>query len=374
MIKNKIVILPLEGEFAHSADFLRQTAVTIAKNDNQVYIYNLNLSHFWLKKKPLADYPNHLGITFHAPKYYLPLRRFSIIEKLNRLISFWLFVNSFGAKEKVLWFFYPNHFDIATISSLNCTKIYDCVDYQSSKRKEELLINEVDHFFTNSPSLTRLHSQQSKKPIQLKAQGFFVPNERRVKNFDQKFSKPVIGFIGGINYRIDFPLVGRLVEENPQWQFVFFGPRQKEVIMDRKFKTSKWLRKLKKYPNVFFGNSHDRYQVYGLIKKFDVGIIPYNMSINLNKYCYPMKIFEYLYFGKPVVSSNIESLRQDRFKNAVRIALRDKDWQKAIGEMINKRYNKRLAPEFKKVALENSWERKIEDIFKHIFLSADSLK
>jgi hypothetical protein len=39
-----------------------------------------------------------------------------------------------------------------------------------------------------------------------------------------------------------------------------------------------------------------------------------------------MKIFEYLYFKKPVVSANIQELGSHKFKNIVKIARTDKDW------------------------------------------------
>jgi hypothetical protein len=361
MIKNKIIIIPIEGDFAHSADFLRQTALTLAKH-NQVYIYDQINSYFWLKNKPKIEYPASKNLHFHQVKYFLPGRRLPWLEQFNRKLSWHLFLAKFGAKNKILWFFYPNYYDLAQTKDKNNLKIYDCVDYQEDLGKEKKLVNNVDYFFVNSEVLFKLHQKQSKKPILLSAQGFFEPNEKLIKKSPLTFDKPVIGFVGGLNYRLDFALLDMLIKNNPQWQFVLYGPVQKDQKKDPQFKTEKWLQKISKYKNLLIGMSNNRYDLYGIIKQFDVAIIPYNTQILFNKYCYPMKVFEYLYFGKAILSTEIEELKNPKFKSFIFTSDKFKDWPKQLEMLLKKKPHQNLIKKQKKLARENSWQRKLEQI------------
>lgn len=361
-ITGKTIIIPLEGDFAHSADFLRQTALTLAANNNQVCVYDQNHSHFWLKGKPTVKYPKHHNLHFHTPQYCLPGRRWRWVERLNRRLSWWLFVHSLRQKNKILWFFYPNHFDLAQVKIASCIKIYDCVDYQENTEKEKQLIKSVDYFFVNSQALAKLHRHQYKQPILLAAQGFFEPDAKLIKKSPLKFDRPVIGFVGGINYRLDFPLLDQLISNNQHWQFVFYGPKQENELMDQKWQTKKWLNKIEAHPNTYFDQSSDRHQVYGIIKSFDVAIIPYNTKIAFNKYCYPMKVFEYLYFGKPVVGTNIKELSRSQFKNLVFASNKVAAWQKLIEKVLKRKKDKKTTNLARALAIKNSWQEKIHQI------------
>lgn len=365
MIKNKIIVIPIEGDFAHSADFLRQTALTLAEY-NQVYIYDQINSYFFLKKKAKITYPPIKNLNFHQVKYFLPGRRFIFLEQVNRKLSWQMFLAKFGSKNKILWFFYPNYHDLAKIKIKNSLKIYDCVDYQEDKEKEKQLIRNVDYFFVNSRILAKLHKEQEKKPIFISAQGFFEPDEKLIKKSRLLFDKPVIGFVGGLNYRLDFSLLDNLIKNNPQWQFILYGPIQKDQKKDPKFKTGAWLKKIKQYKNVLIGSSNNRYELYGLIKQFNVAIVPYNTGIPFNKYCYPMKIFEYLYFGKTILSTEIEELKSQKFKGLIFTSNQLNDWQKQLQKLLKTKQQASLIKKQKELAKENSWQKKLQLISKFI--------
>jgi len=365
MLKNKLIIMPIDGSWEHSADFFRQTALTLS-GQNQVIIYDQNNAHFFLKKPTTTRHYTYKNINFHQVKYFLPLRRFTWIEKINHLLSFWLFLQKYKKIDKLLWIFYPNYFDLAKIKNKNMLSLYDCVDYNDDKKKENKLIQNVDYFFVNSLTLKNLHSNQIKKPIYINAQGFFLPNEKLIPKVQLKKTKPIIGLVGGINYRLDFSLLNKLIKDNPKWQFVFYGPKQINLKKDSIYKTNDWLKKIKKYQNVVFGQSKNRYEVYGLIKNFDIAIIPYDSTILFNKYCYPMKIFEYLYFEKKIISSDIDELKTKKFKNMVTIAKKNNDWQKKIEYLLKIKSSKISNKQKKKLAINNSWNNKIEKISKII--------
>lgn len=361
MIKNKLIIMPIEGHFEHSADFLRQTALTLSQC-NHVIIYDQEHAYFFLKKQQKINYPKYQNVSFYQVKYFLPFRKFRLVEKINRQLSFWLFLQRSKEQKKILWIFYPNYFDLTQIKNKTMISLYDCVDYSENKIKENLLIQNVDYFFVNSQILAKLHQDKTKLPIYLNAQGFLVPNKKKIQQVTLKVNHPTIGFVGGINYRLDFPLLFHLIKNNPQWQFIFYGPIQKYSKQDSIYKTTTWLKKIRANKNVTFGQSKNRYQIYGIIKNFDVTIIPYNSQIIFNQYCYPMKLFEYFYFGKPVVSTNIKELTLPKFKGLIEIANTSKDFARAIQKNLD---NKLFIDQLQKkqqMAIENSWKQKIEKI------------
>jgi hypothetical protein len=365
--KNKLIIMPINGNWEHSADFLRQTALALSQKYT-VIIYDQNNAHFFLKKPSTVHYPKHKNIFFHRVKYFIPLRRINWIEKLNHQLSFWLLLQKYKNVEKVLWIFYPNFHDLSKIKNKKMISLYDCVDYSENLQKEIQLIRNVDYFFVNSLTLKKLHKNQIKKPLYIDAQGFFLPDEKKLKKPPLKKIKPTIGFVGGINYRLDFPLLNKLISKHPTWQFIFYGPRQKDIAKDHFYKTDYWLKKIKKHENVVFDQSKNRYEVYGLIQNLDVTIIPYNIKIAFNKYCYPMKIFEYLYFKKPIISSAIEELKLEKFNKFIKIAKTNSGWEKYIKDFLENQPSLIIKEQGKKLAIANSWDQKIKKILKLIFV------
>ena len=75
-----------------------------------------------------------------------------------------------------------------------------------------------------------------------------------------------------------------------------------------------------------------------------------------------MKLFEYFYLGKPVISTPIEELK--RFPKFVKIGKTAKEWEKHIKFLLSKPWP--YQKEQKKLAKENSWKSKIEVISKII--------
>jgi hypothetical protein len=369
MIKNKLIIIPLEEPWDHSADFLRQTALTLSKQ-NLVYIYDQKQHYFFPKKNRVQIYPAHKNIIFHQVKYWLPFERFSFIDKINRHLSFKLFLLRHRQKNKIIWIFHPNYYDLPKLKDKKSISIYDCVDYNENHKKEQMLINNVDYFFVNSLALKKLHSnhQNKKNPIYLSVQGFFQPDDKKIKKIriKREKKKAIIGYVGGINCRLDYKLLNHLIKNHPEWLFVFYGPEQKNPKLDKKYQTQNWIKQLKKHDNTLFGCSDNRNIVYGLIKNFDIAIIPYNLDLPFNKYCYPMKIFEYFYLGKPVISSGILELKLKKFNKFIKIADNFEEWEAAIKQLIGKSLSIEQEKKLRQLAIDNSWQNKIDKISKYL--------
>ncbi len=108
--------------------------------------------------------------------------------------------------------------------------------------------------------------------------------------------RPMIGYVGVISERIDFELVEYLAQNRSDYSFVFVGPFYGDV--------GRWVKRLKRLKNVFFLGERHYNEISDYIASFDVCVIPHIVDeFTLSND--PMKVYEYIYAGKPVISTGI---------------------------------------------------------------------
>jgi hypothetical protein len=333
------------------------------------------------RKFPLFIKKYSKNIYLFYPTLLIPFRRFGKITNLNEKLSVFLlkiFVKFLEIKnhfsKKVLWIFDPHLYPLSQIFGSDYFLLYDCVDFFSGTAKTEevkKLLVKYEHELTKKANLVTAnstvlqnHLQKIRKDIHLVPQGFRVNSFKKLSNNIPKINRagrPLIGYLGAVNYRIDFNLLYKLATNNPKWDFAVWGPILEKDLLTAAQKGL--LKKLIDLPNVIRGES-DKTSILGIIKQFDIGIIPYNSSIDFNKYCYPMKLFEYFYLGKPVVSTPIVELK--RFPKFVKIGSNYEEWQKNINSILNKSWPHSNITEERILANNNSWEKKVAKICSYI--------
>ena len=77
-----------------------------------------------------------------------------------------------------------------------------------------------------------------------------------------------------------------------------------------------------------------------------------------------MKLFEYFFLGKPVVSTPIVELR--KFKKYVKTGATSKMWREHIRALISESWPKKYQKEQRRLALDNNWREKISSILKMV--------
>lgn len=137
--------------------------------------------------------------------------------------------------------------------------------------------------------------------------------------------RPVVGYVGSLNFWFDAEAVRRAAVDHPEWDFILVGPRTGTFPGSQ----------LDALPNVrFIGEvSHD--EVPEWLGRFDVATIPFQ-RIPLTEATNPVKLYEYFACGMPVVSTRLPEVERyaglvqlfdspDGFTAAVERAMDEKD-------------------------------------------------
>jgi glycosyltransferase involved in cell wall biosynthesis len=116
-------------------------------------------------------------------------------------------------------------------------------------------------------------------------------------------ASPVIGYMGALEDWFDCEAIRVAAQARPHWRFVLAGRSE-----------SRKLRSLLHLSNVTFVGEVSRDQVPGILAGFDIATIPFALN-PLTLGADPIKLYEYLAAGLPVVSSRLPET--ERFSNFV---------------------------------------------------------
>jgi len=113
--------------------------------------------------------------------------------------------------------------------------------------------------------------------------------------------RPLLGYTGGIDDRLDFDLVLRLADRFRQGSIVFVGAVSPRLSGPARAA-------LGARENIHLLGPRPRTQLPAYIRYLDVALMPYQDSL-FTRYQSPMKVWEYLYAGPPIVGSGSVDLR-----------------------------------------------------------------
>lgn len=168
-------------------------------------------------------------------------------------------------------------------------------------------------------------------------------------------------FQGGINARLDFELLSELSKLLPDWTFTFVGG----VAAD-----SGWER-LERQPNVINGGKLGLSELRSAVQSSEVGLIPFRDMSALTG-SFPLKTFEYVAAGLPVVSTPIDDLSTlAKEENILRFAQTPQEFADALKQLRFSRYDPRILKRRAELAFDNSYDGKFaeaQDLISRIIL------
>lgn len=254
------------------------------------------------------------------------LRRHNEFERRVNVVGSWL--SRQGIRDAVLWVYHPGYGD-AVARIPHSLIVYDCVDeytafpeFRNKKEwiaeRERKLCAVAGVVACTAPSL--YESKQRLAP----GRTHFVHNVGDAAHFEQaldpalpvapdiaELARPVIGFVGAVSdYKLNIDWLLHLSAARPGWSIVLVG---KTGVAD----PSTDVGKLRARPNVHLLGHRDYAQLPGYLKGFDVAVIPYRIN-DYTRAVFPIKFFEFMASGRPVVISQLPAVRD--YWDAVRVA------------------------------------------------------
>ena len=309
---------------------------------------------------------NLYAINLFPPPFLGKLR--FITEKVG-LLLFKVYLKCLNFKPDIAIFYSLLHvFLLDTLKSMGVRILYDCIDEHSgfSDLHDVSRVLKAEREIVKRSSIVIATSKTlCEKISKVNPNCFYVPNAAdfehfqkatRIKEKPQEIKHlqyPIIGFIGAIYDWINIDLLCKLAELHPDYSILLVGPV--EFGLD----------KLKKYPNITMVGV----KKYSLLPQYlscmNVCLIPFKIN-NLTLSSNPIKLYEYLAAGKPVVSTALPEIRNNA-SHVVMIAKTDEDFILKVEEAVNeskKSENNRTISRRVNFARNNSWEKRVDTIEK----------
>jgi glycosyltransferase involved in cell wall biosynthesis len=237
-------------------------------------------------------------------------------------------------EDLITWYFTPMAIGAFPESITPALTVYDAMDDLASFRnapprmraQEARMLEMADIVFTGGPTHYRQRQHRHPRVYCLPSgvdRAHFATSSlaSSASRALSQMRRPVIGFYGVVDERVDMDLVARIADLRPDWNFVLAGPLagiRQEDLLSR--------------PNV----RHFGMQAYealpAILAWFDVAMMPFALN-ETTRALSPTQTLEYLAGGKPVVSTPVADV-VELYGAATSIAGTPDDFVSAIDEIL----------------------------------------
>lgn len=230
-------------------------------------------------------------------------------------------------------------------------------DARAIREAEDALLIRADLVFCTEPSL--LERARAINPA-----ARLMPNVADYRHFSdpapgaasrtcallRSRPSPRLVFSGHLaSHKVDLALLDRLAAANPSWSFILIGP-----TWEGDQRTTDEVARLRHHRNVTLMGHVPYKDLPAHLHAADVLLVPYRDTA-ATQAVFPLKFFEYLATGKPVVASEMQSLRP--YSGVVRLATGEASWTTAIQDAL--RQAGEGAVQRHALARRQTWERRL---------------
>jgi len=235
--------------------------------------------------------------------------------------------------------------------------IFDCLDEYTGfsnvikeREIEEKILLENSDFVTCSS--LHLYEKNQKFTSNL----LYLPNAGEFDHFNktpsqillQNYKKPIIGYFGSIADWFDNELIEYVAKKRPDYTFIFIG-----------YTFGSNIQQLKKLTNVHFLGERPYSELPKYLYAFDVCLIPFK-NVPLISATHPVKIYEYMGAGKPVVTTNMKELIP--MKELCYISYSKEDFLQKIDQALHEK-DEDIVQQRIDFASKNTWSHRINTLY-----------
>jgi glycosyltransferase involved in cell wall biosynthesis len=288
-------------------------------------------------------------------------------EERRRIVQ--EFIGGPGAgqfENAVQWFYDPMAVPAFAGQMGEVLTVYDCMDELSKFRcappdivqREAELLKQADVVFTGGRRLFEAKSQQNDNchfygcGVDCGHFGKARAKETKMPAELADVSKPVLGYFGVVDERMDYDLIARLADANPKWSVVMIGPVMKVDAAT-----------LPKRPNLHWLGQRSYSDLPAHCKGFDICLMPFALNES-TEFINPTKALEYMATGRMIVSTAVSDVVRN-FGNVVMIAKDQDDFVSLCQQALQLREDERVERGLQ-MASENTWEQIVARMEGHI--------
>jgi len=264
----------------------------------------------------------------------------------------------------ICWTYLPGTVDLPLPGE--ATLVYDCADEHTAFpgliNKETVSRMERELFARAAVSLASAGELYRRKK-EFAPGLVLVPNGADVAHFKNALRpdlavpgelaalpRPVIGYVGAVSAWLDQEMLAAAARAHPEWSVALIGQVDTDVSA------------LAALPNVRLLGRRDYSELSAWLKGFDAAVIPFRID-ELTRGVNPVKLYEYLAAGRPVVSSDLPEVRP--FAPAVAIARNPAEFVSRLEEELAADSPEKAAARLA-LAERHSWEARAAAVEKTI--------
>ncbi len=244
--------------------------------------------------------------------------------------------------------------------------VYDCMDELSQFKgapssigaRERELLSLADVVFTGGRKLfdskSRFHDNCHFYGCGVDAPHFGKAREKLtgIPADIAQLKKPVLGYFGVVDERMDYELIAKLADANPNWSVVLIGPAIK--VDPRQFPQR---------ANLHWMGGREYKDLPAYCKAFDVCLMPFAMNEH-TEFINPTKSLEYMAGGRTIVSSAVPDVVSN-FGSIVKVAQSHEEFISLCHQEVGRPDSHAIARGLA-MASQNSWESIVSKLEGHV--------
>jgi len=291
------------------------------------------LTRAWLE---IPDQGRHIGFFDHIVPQY--------IEQLPELIGP-------PPADRVVWLYTPLALEIA-LALQPTTLVYDVMDDLAAFKDAapELVVRQkqalrlADVVFAGGRSIHSSIVRQGRSDAQLLPSGVAPEHYRPALTRPHSASdRPVAGYVGVIDERLDLPLIAGIAARLPDWEIRMIGPVAKIDPDD-----------LPKAPNIFYEGHKSYAELPEVMAGLDVALMPFAIN-EATRSISPTKTLEYLAGGLPIISTHVPDVVAD-FSSVVHLRSRAEEFAALCTRLGRRKSAARPDPGTKELLKRYHWD------------------